>query len=115
LRHGRPKNYPLRFGQHHLDKARVLVDLGGERYRALRRLYGCDIDKTSLGLRDDLLRHDQNIAVFRNETVVAQRRDGNRAEIVSPLNQLDAGKRSESNLPAHQPSLARSKGSTCSA
>jgi len=108
-------NYPLRFGQHHLDKARVLVDLGGERYRALRRLYSRDIDKTSLGLRDDLLRHDQNIAVFRNEAVVAQCHDGNRAEIVSPLDQLDAGKRSESNLPAHQPSLARSKGSTCSA
>src|SRR6516162_4709011 len=108
-------NYPLRFGQHHLDKTRVLIDLGSERYRALRRLYGCDIDKTSLGLRDDLLRHDQYIAVFRDNAIVPQCGDGNRTEIVARLDQLDTGKRSESDLPAHQPSLARNSGSTCSA
>ena len=86
-------DHPLRFGQHHLDKARVLVDLGGECDRALRRPHGRDIDITSLGLGDDLLRHDQHIAVFRDEAIVPQRGDGNRTEIVARLDQLDAGER----------------------
>jgi len=108
-------NYPLRFGQHHLDKARVLIDLGGERYRALRRLYGCDIDKTSLGLRDDLLRNDQYIAYFRGNPIVPQCGDGNRTEIVARLDQLDTGQWGESDFPTQHPSVQRNKGSTCSA
>ena len=114
-RPGRWRTTRFDFGQHHLDKARVLVDLGGECDRALRRPHGRDIDITSFGLGDDLLRHDQYIAVFRDNAIVPQRGDGNRTEIVARLDQLDAGQRGESDLPGHHPSLARSNGNTCSA
>ena len=108
-------DHPFCLGQHHLDKTRVLVNLSSERDCALRRPHGCDVDIPSFGLGDDLLRHDQYIAVSRNDAIVPQGGDGNRTEIVARLDQLDAGQRGESDLPGHHPSLARSNGNTCSA
>src|SRR5215472_18878934 len=79
-------------GQHYLNEARILVDLSGQRDRPWRGLYCRDIDIASLAFRDDLLRHDQHITVSRHKSVRRKRVGRNRAEIVTRLDQLYAGK-----------------------
>ena len=64
-----------RFRQHDLDKARVLFGLGGERDRLGDGVTVRDIDQPPFGLRDDLLRDDQNIARLRRDVGLDQRRD----------------------------------------
>jgi hypothetical protein len=49
--------------QHNLYLARVLAPLSGEAASQIRWLYLTQVDKASLGLRDDLMRDDQNIVV----------------------------------------------------
>jgi hypothetical protein len=53
-----------------LDEARVLINLDGECDRSLRRPHGRDIDVAPFGLGDDLLRHDQHIAVLRDDAIL---------------------------------------------
>ena len=84
---------PFRFRQHHLDEARVLVDLGGERDGSFRGLDCRQVDITPLGLGDDLLRYHEDVAGFRGDPVCRKCGNGDRAEIVSRLDQLYAGKR----------------------
>ena len=86
----------FRFRQHHLDEARVLVDLGGECDRSVRGLDCRHVDITPLSLGDDLLRHNQHIAGFRDDPVCRKRGNDDRTEIVSRLDQLYAGKRGQS-------------------
>ncbi len=108
-------HHPPQFGQHHLDKARVLVDLGGECHGRGRGPHRRDVDIPPLGFRDDLLRHHQHVAVCRRQPVGRERGDGDRAEIVARFDELDAGERLELDRADHQPSLARSSGTTRSA
>src|SRR5205814_6668435 len=51
-----------RLPQHDLDVARVLA--GGEVVRAWRGLDCVEADDAALGLRDDLVRHDEHVAVL---------------------------------------------------
>ena len=79
-----------RLGQDHLDEARVLLDLGGERDGLRRGLDGRDIDDAALGLRDDLLRDDQHVAVLGREPGLGIGGERDRGEIVARLHQRHA-------------------------
>ena len=79
---------PFRFGQHHFDKARVFVDLCCKRDRALRGLDRRHVHVTSLGLRDDLLRHHQHIAGFRHQPIRRKCGSGDFPQIVTRLDEL---------------------------
>ena len=48
---------------------------------------------------DDLLRHNQHIAGFRDDPVRRKGRDGDRTEVVPRLDQLYAGKSDQGQLP----------------
>ena len=109
--------HPLRLGQDNFDKARVLVDLSGQCDGLFRRRYIGNGDNASLGLRDDLLCHHQDVAVLQAGPVFPKSGDSNRPEIIPGPYQRDP-------LESHHcdpggghcyPSLARSKGNTCSA
>ncbi len=90
------------FGQHDLDKARVLAGLGGERDRAVGGLDGRDVDDAALGFGDDLLRHDQHVAVLRHQRGGGERGHRQRGEIVARLHHRHAGEASDRQLRGHR-------------
>ncbi len=58
--------------QNNLDKARIFSGLGGKLLGLSGRAGRRDIDKTVLGLRHDLLRDDEHIAVLERHIGVDQ-------------------------------------------
>jgi hypothetical protein len=107
-----------RFREDDLDEARVLAEFGGKRYGALGRHDAVELGIAALRLRHDLLRHHEYVAVSQSDLVRGERRDRDGAEIVSRLDELDAGKpdQREMGTGGHaQPNLLRNKGNTCSA
>ena len=82
--HARPVPHDAaRFPQNDLDQARVLVDLGREALRARRGPDAREIDVAPFRLRDDLLRHHQDVAVRRRERALLAGGDQQAGEIVA--------------------------------
>ena len=86
-------HHPFGFAQHDFDKTGVFVDFGGERHRPRRRLHRCHFDIAAFGLRDDLLRDNQDIAFCRRQPICSKCRDRDGRQIVTGLDQLDPGQR----------------------
>ncbi len=91
IRFGRERTTRVEFRQDHLDQPRILPDLGRQLFRLGRRRDGGEIDRAPLGLRDDLLRHDYDIAAA--EFPAAKRRDDQRGDIVALADHRNAGQR----------------------
>ena len=80
------------FRQDYLDEARVLAGLGGERDGALGRRHGGDLDDATFGFRDDLLRHDEHVAILGPELRGGKGGKRDRREIVARLHHRHAGR-----------------------
>ncbi len=65
--------YPFRLAENHLDKARILVDFGSQSSRPFRGRDSRYVDVAALGFGNDLLRHNQDVAVFRDQPVCSER------------------------------------------
>ena len=78
--------------EHHLDQARILVLLGRDLPRTLARLDVAQPAKAALGLRHDLVRDGDHIAVRQ---VVGCRGREQRAEVVTGLELRDGAQRDE--------------------
>ena len=90
-----------RLRQDDFDKTGVLLDLGGERPGLRRRLDRGDIDEAALGLRDDLLRDDEHVAVLGRDPGLGIGGERNRGEIVARLDQRHAAEAGDGQLGGH--------------
>jgi hypothetical protein len=79
--------------QHDLDQARVLAGALGQAPCLVRRLHRVEPDQAGFCLRDDLLRHHQDVAVDQREPGADQRILDQPCQVVTRLHQRDAGQR----------------------
>ena len=101
IRFGRCRTMRRDFGQDDFDKTGVLLDLGGERPGLRRRLDRGDIDEAALGLRDDLLRDDEHVAVLGRDPGLGIGGKRNRGEIVAHLDERHAAEAGDGQLGGH--------------
>ena len=78
-----------------LDEPRILADFSRQLRRARARHDAGQIDEASFGFRDDLLRHDQDVAVRGRDPGATERAGEERGQIVAGLHDRQAGERGE--------------------